>query len=91
MVFQLPSMIAVTKQALTLQSKSHRVPKGHVTIYLGDQEEKKRYVVPFSCLSHPEFQNLLRRPEEEFGFNHSTGGLTIPCDEQTFARTVRCQ
>ena len=84
-------MIAATKQLLNLRSKSSKVPKGHVTVYIGDQEEKKQYVVPLSFLSHPTFQNLLNRNEEEFGFDHPTGGVTIPCDEQTFARIVRCQ
>ncbi|KAJ8446727.1 hypothetical protein Cgig2_002889 [Carnegiea gigantea] len=78
MVLRLPSMISATKQALKLQNNSHGVPKGHVAVYVGDHEEKKRYVVPLSCWSRPTFQNLLSRAEEEFGFNHSMGGLTIP-------------
>ncbi|KAJ8446732.1 hypothetical protein Cgig2_002894 [Carnegiea gigantea] len=73
MVFRLPSVISATKQALKLQGKSHGVPKGHVAVYVGDHnKEKKRYVVPLSCLSHPAFQKLLSRAEEEFGFNHPT-------------------
>nr|KAJ0223513.1 hypothetical protein LSAT_V11C200067770 [Lactuca sativa] len=28
--------------------------------------------------------DLLRETEEEFGYAHSMGGLTIPCCEQTF-------
>lgn len=44
----------------------------------------KRYVVPLSYLSHPSFQELLRHAEEEFGFNHPMGGLTIPCKEEAF-------
>ncbi|KAJ6671482.1 SAUR-LIKE AUXIN-RESPONSIVE PROTEIN FAMILY-RELATED [Salix viminalis] len=30
------------------------------------------------------FLTLLNRAEEEFGFNHPMGGLTIPCKEDSF-------
>ncbi|KAF8113918.1 hypothetical protein N665_0044s0032 [Sinapis alba] len=60
------------------------VPKGHVAVYVGEQVEKKRFVVPISYLNHPLFRNFLRCAEEEFGFNHPMGGLTIPCREETF-------
>uniref|UniRef100_A0A7N0T8A3 Small auxin up regulated protein n=1 Tax=Kalanchoe fedtschenkoi TaxID=63787 RepID=A0A7N0T8A3_KALFE len=59
------------------------VPKGHLPVYVGETE-KKRYVVPVSFLSHPIFQSLLSHAEEEFGFHHPMGGLTIPCREETF-------
>ncbi|KAL9231697.1 hypothetical protein vseg_006891 [Gypsophila vaccaria] len=86
MVFRLPSMTSPTKQYTKLHSKPQRgVPKGHVAVYVGHyDEEKKRYVVPLSCLNYPAFQDLLNRAEEEFGFNHPMGGLTIPCNEETF-------
>ncbi|GAB2291743.1 Auxin-responsive protein saur50 [Dionaea muscipula] len=57
------------------------VPKGHFAVYVG--ENRTRYIVPISVLSHPEFQSLLRRAEEEFGFDHEMG-LTIPCEEAVF-------
>ncbi|XP_059653391.1 auxin-responsive protein SAUR50-like [Cornus florida] len=57
------------------------VPKGHFAVYVG--ENRSRYIVPISFLSHPEFQCLLRRAEEEFGFTHNMG-LTIPCEEVVF-------
>ncbi|KAK9690971.1 hypothetical protein RND81_09G167500 [Saponaria officinalis] len=86
MVFGFPSMTSPTKQYSKLQRKTQKgVPKGHVAVYVGDyNEEKKRYVVPLSCLSYPAFRDLLNRAEEEFGFNHPMGGLTIPCNEETF-------
>ncbi|XP_059649987.1 auxin-responsive protein SAUR21-like [Cornus florida] len=59
------------------------VPKGHFAVYVGEAE-KKRFVVPISYLKHPSFQNLLSQAEEEFGFDHRMGGLTIPCREETF-------
>lgn len=57
------------------------VPKGHFAVYVG--ENRRRYIVPISWLTHPEFQSLLQRAEEEFGFNHDMG-LTIPCEEEVF-------
>ncbi|KAH0937139.1 hypothetical protein HID58_004600 [Brassica napus] len=58
-------------------------PKGFLAVYVGESQ-KKRYVVPISYLSQPLFQALLSRSEEEFGFDHPMGGLTIPCPEDTF-------
>lgn len=57
------------------------VPKGHFAVYVG--ENRSRYIVPVSLLARPEFQCLLRRAEEEFGFDHDMG-LTIPCEEDAF-------
>ncbi|XP_009628643.1 protein SMALL AUXIN UP-REGULATED RNA 12-like [Nicotiana tomentosiformis] len=57
------------------------VPKGHFAVYVG--ENRTRYVVPISLLTHPEFQCLLHRAEEEFGFDHDMG-ITIPCEEVVF-------
>ncbi|XP_010271402.1 PREDICTED: auxin-induced protein X10A-like [Nelumbo nucifera] len=59
------------------------VPKGHLAVYVG-ATQKKRFVVPISYLNHPSFQKLLNRAEEEFGFDHPMGGLTIPCEEEAF-------
>ncbi|KAK4477184.1 hypothetical protein RD792_016397 [Penstemon davidsonii] len=59
------------------------VPKGHFAVYVG-VNEKRRFVIPLSYLNHPSFQDLLCRAEEEFGFDHPMGGLTIPCSEDLF-------
>ncbi|XVE48933.1 hypothetical protein DITRI_Ditri01bG0041700 [Diplodiscus trichospermus] len=59
------------------------VPKGHIAVYVGEGN-RKRFVIPISYLNHPLFQDLLNRAEEEFGFNHPMGGLTIPCSEEYF-------
>ncbi|XP_071697726.1 auxin-responsive protein SAUR21-like [Rutidosis leptorrhynchoides] len=57
--------------------------KGYFAVYVG-KEEKKRFVVPVSLLGQPMFQELLHLAEEEFGYNHPMGGLTIPCSEDIF-------
>ena len=64
-------------------SKYLDVPKGFLAVYVGETE-KKRFVVPVSYLNQPSFQDLLRKAEEEFGFDHPMGGLTIPCAEEIF-------
>ncbi|KAK4477165.1 hypothetical protein RD792_016378 [Penstemon davidsonii] len=59
------------------------VPKGHFVVYVGEGE-KRRFVIPLSYLNEPSFQDLLCQAEEEFGFHHPMGGLTIPCSEDLF-------
>ncbi|KAL8228406.1 hypothetical protein R6Q57_015990 [Mikania cordata] len=66
------------------------IPKGYLAIYVGEQE-KKRFVVSVSLLNQPDFQELLHQAEEEFGYNHPMGGLTIPCSEYVFTNLAsRC-
>ncbi|KAK4491437.1 hypothetical protein RD792_002186 [Penstemon davidsonii] len=62
------------------------VPKGHFAVYVG--ESHRRFVVPLSYLSRPSFQELLHWAEEEFGYNHPMGGLTIPCTEDYFISLI---
>ncbi|CAN1162736.1 Auxin-responsive protein SAUR22 [Linum perenne] len=64
-------------------SRFPNVPKGFLAVYVGEKQ-KKRFVVPVSYLSKPSFQDLLNLAEDEFGFDHPMGGLTIPCNEETF-------
>ncbi|KAI3855444.1 hypothetical protein MKX03_025402 [Papaver bracteatum] len=66
------SMVSQSKQILKLQS------------ILTRPSSIKRFVVPVSYLNHPIFQDLLSRAEEEFGFDHPMGGLTILCKEASF-------
>ncbi|CAK9326507.1 unnamed protein product [Citrullus colocynthis] len=82
MGFRLPSsLIPQAKQLLRRSSGNpSAVPKGHVAVYVGEFQ-RKRFVIPISYLNHLSFQQLLSRAEEEFGFDHPEGGLTIPCGE----------
>lgn len=78
------SRIFNSKQILRRSSSTVKdVPKGYLAVYVGEQE-KRRYVIRVSFLNNPSFQELLCQAEEEFGFNHSMGGLTIPCSEAMF-------
>ncbi|XP_042002057.1 auxin-induced protein 15A-like [Salvia splendens] len=73
----------ILRLSLSNERRSAEVPKGHVAVYVGDNG-KKRFVIPVAYLNHSLFQELLFQAEEEFGFNHPMGGLTIPCSEDVF-------
>ncbi|OIT35318.1 auxin-induced protein 15a [Nicotiana attenuata] len=64
-------------------STSLDVPKGYFVVYVGEKQ-RKRFVIPISYLSQPSFQDLLSQAEEEFGFYHPMGGVTIPYSEGIF-------
>ncbi|MED6173470.1 hypothetical protein PIB30_059794 [Stylosanthes scabra] len=66
-----------------VSATSMEVPKGYFAVYVGEGE-KKRFVIPVSVLNQPSFQELLSIAENEFGFSHPMGGLTIPCSEDVF-------
>lgn len=63
------------------------VPKGYLAVYVGP--ELRRFIIPTSYLSHSLFKVLLEKAEEEFGFDHG-GGLTIPCEIETFKYLLKC-
>ncbi|KAM7265814.1 hypothetical protein ACFE04_003497 [Oxalis oulophora] len=74
---------SLSSKIRTVLATSTNVPKGHVAVYVGESY-KKRFVIPISYLNHHLFQDLLNLAEEEFGFDHPMGGLTIPCSEEYF-------
>ncbi|XP_016186913.1 auxin-responsive protein SAUR61-like [Arachis ipaensis] len=80
MGFRLPGI--VRKASFTSSSKTMEIPKGYLAVYVG--EKMKRFVIPISYLNQPSFQDLLSQAEEEFGYDHPMGGLTIPCEENMF-------
>ncbi|XP_058759099.1 auxin-induced protein X10A-like [Vicia villosa] len=82
MGFRFPSMIRRASS-----SKAMAMPKGCVAVYVG--EKQKRFVIPISYLNQPSFQDLLSQAEEEFGYDHPMGGLTIPCTEDVF-QSITC-
>ncbi|KAB2603265.1 indole-3-acetic acid-induced protein ARG7-like [Pyrus ussuriensis x Pyrus communis] len=67
----------------TADSKTMDIPKGYFAVYVGESQ-KKRFVIPISYLNEPLFLDLLSQAEEEFGYDHPMGGITIPCSEDTF-------
>ena len=94
MGFRLPGVVRTKKflrRSLSNSSKATSVavdiPKGHLAVYVGENE-KKRFVIPVSFLSQPSFQDLLIQAEEEYGYDHPMGGLTIPCREDSFTDLI---
>lgn len=63
------------------------VPKGYLAVYVGP--ELRRFIIPTTYLSHSLFKVLLEKAAEEFGFEQS-GGLTIPCEIETFKYLLNC-
>ncbi|KAI3780898.1 hypothetical protein L2E82_10891 [Cichorium intybus] len=90
-IIRFPSLTAKTKHFSKLHAICNRnkldVPKGYLAVYVGETH-KTRFVVPLSFLEHPLFQDLLRQSEEEFGFEHPMGGLTICCQEDSFTDLI---
>ncbi|KAG4992349.1 hypothetical protein AAZX31_09G202100 [Glycine max] len=83
MGFRIPGIIRQTSFSAAKATRTGvEVPKGYLAVYVGDK--MKRFVIPVSYLNQPSFQQLLSQAEQEFGFHHSMGGLTIPCKEDEF-------
>ncbi|KAG4985103.1 hypothetical protein AAZX31_12G033700 [Glycine max] len=82
MGFRLPGIRRASFAENQASSKAVEVPKGYLAVYVG--ERMKRFVIPISYLTQSSFQDLLSRAEEEFGYDHPMGGLTIPCSEDVF-------
>ncbi|GMI77428.1 SMALL AUXIN UPREGULATED RNA 38 [Hibiscus trionum] len=61
-------------------------PKGFVAVSVG--EERKRFVIPTEYLGHEAFRVLLRKAEEEFGFQQE-GVLRIPCEVSVFDKILK--
>ncbi|XP_028965366.1 auxin-induced protein 15A-like [Malus domestica] len=59
------------------------VPKGYLAVYVAENE-RQRFIIPVSYLNQPSCQDLLSEAEQEFGFDHPMGGLTIPCRQDIF-------
>ncbi|MCL7042599.1 hypothetical protein MKW94_024661 [Papaver nudicaule] len=87
MGFKLPAKI-LRRSFSNGRNDAEIIPKGHFTVYVGDTKLMKKFVVPIWYLNQPSFQDLLSQAEEEFGFEHPLGGLTIPCNEETFTDLV---
>lgn len=67
------------------EQPSNTTPTGFFALYVG--EERQRYVVPTSYLSHPLFKILLEKAYNEFGFAQKNG-LAVPCSVSTFQEVV---
>lgn len=69
----------------SLTNPNSSIPIGSLAIYVG--EERARFIVPTSYLSHPLFKILLEKTYNEFGFGQ-TSGLVVPCSVNAFQEVV---
>ncbi|KAL5563186.1 hypothetical protein UlMin_032933 [Ulmus minor] len=94
MGFRLPRVVQPKQLIRSLSNTSRAassvadVPKGYLAVYVGDESNKNRFVIPVSYLNKPLFQELLSQAEEEFGFDHPMGALTIPFKEDAFVDLI---
>jgi len=61
------------------------VPEGCLAVYVGP--EMRRFVIQARFLYNRVFRELLRRSEEEYGFE-TEGGLRIPCETGVFEKLL---
>ncbi|KAI4363698.1 hypothetical protein MLD38_019885 [Melastoma candidum] len=61
------------------------VPKGCIPVSVGhgEEEQRRRFLVPVDYLNHPMFARLLKEAEEEYGFDQK-GLINIPCHVHDF-------
>ncbi|KAF4396888.1 hypothetical protein F8388_004856 [Cannabis sativa] len=67
------------------EEEEDEIPTGFLAVYVG--EERQRFVVPTTFLSHPLFKMLLEKAYEEFGFQQRNG-LVVPCSVSSFRDVV---
>ncbi|KAJ0666911.1 putative small auxin-up RNA [Helianthus annuus] len=67
------------------QQHRSRTPRGCIALYVG--EERLRFVVHTSHLSHPLFQILLDKTADEFGFEQKDR-LVVACSVNVFLEVV---
>ncbi|KAF6136349.1 hypothetical protein GIB67_042736 [Kingdonia uniflora] len=67
------------------------VPKGHLAVYVGENEKKRAgSCIQISYLNQPPFQELLSWSTGEFGFTHPKGDITLPCNKTTSSISLHC-
>ncbi|KAM6576329.1 hypothetical protein CsatB_028166 [Cannabis sativa] len=87
MGFRFPGVVHAKQLIQRPFSSAKDIPKGYLAVYVG-KSKMTRFVIPVSYLNSSSFQELLCQAEEEFGFDHPMGALTIPCSEETFINLV---
>ncbi|XP_058068411.1 protein SMALL AUXIN UP-REGULATED RNA 12-like [Magnolia sinica] len=70
----------------SLPTRPRRIPSGYLAVYVG--AERRRFVIPTRFLNLPIFVSLLKKAEEEFGFQ-TCGGLVFPCEVGFFKGVLK--
>ncbi|KAF5191185.1 Auxin-induced protein [Thalictrum thalictroides] len=75
-----------TADSYSSSSTNRRIPSGFLAVYVGQQ--RCRFVIPTRFLNLPIFVSLLKKSEEEYGFQ-SSGGLILPCEVRFFKGVLK--
>ncbi|XP_010263292.1 PREDICTED: auxin-responsive protein SAUR71-like [Nelumbo nucifera] len=67
-------------------ASARRIPSGFLAVYVGP--ERRRFLIPTRFLNLPIFISLLKKSEEEFGYQPH-GGLVLPCEVGFFKRLLK--
>ncbi|KAH0449860.1 hypothetical protein IEQ34_020552 [Dendrobium chrysotoxum] len=78
-------LLGYQKLQFSSPALSTRAPAGYFPVYVG--EERERFVIPTTFLSHPLFSMLLEKAYQEYGFRQSNG-LMLPCNVSVFMHVV---
>ncbi|CAF2362298.1 hypothetical protein BRARA_J02826 [Brassica rapa] len=90
---QMSSRIAKHRASTENLHIPHDVPKGHLVVYVGKEEESyKRFVIKITLLHDPTIRALLDQSKDEAYDDFTSGDskLCIPCDEILFLEVLRC-
>ncbi|KAK4741054.1 hypothetical protein SAY87_024642 [Trapa incisa] len=63
-------------------------PKGHFVVYVGKDQQPKRFVLPLHCLKDPNLHRLLQDAAEEFDNFDRQRRIVLTCDVASFQRLV---
>ncbi|KAI6682700.1 hypothetical protein NL676_028613 [Syzygium grande] len=63
------------------------VPAGCFPVYVGEGDQKERFVVKMEYVNHPLFKSLLEDAVSEYGFR-SRGPLSLPCHPNFFFKVL---
>jgi len=62
-------------------------PEGYLSVYVGGERERERFVVRTEQVNHPLFKVLLDEAEMVYGYK-SNVALELPCDVELFHRVL---
>ncbi|CAI9097974.1 OLC1v1034501C1 [Oldenlandia corymbosa var. corymbosa] len=66
------------------------VKEGHFAVLAAKTEKPQRFVVELQFLNNPAFLSLLKRAEEEYGFEQK-GVLAVPCRPEELEKILQCK
>ncbi|KAJ1418958.1 Small auxin-up RNA [Sesbania bispinosa] len=75
------------KLVLSCNWKKGVVKEGHFVVIATEGWKPERFFIELGYLDDPDFVNLLKQAEEEFGFSQ-VGALAIPCQPEELKKII---